>query len=133
MTAKLPTDLQTPLNADILRYVADKSAHSDVAEALAEAVSPLGDVQHFCPDPAQYRYALVSTNGVVFGFVAGMNSVGLRFGASDLERAMRTGADDALQIGEGWALFTLFRCDWPDVDLKFWARKAYAFAREMKS
>ena len=132
MIAEVPKQLLTPVNADVLRYVAGKSAHSDVGEALAEAVSSLGDVQRFCPDPSQYRYVLVSTMGVVFGFAAGMDSVGLRVGSSNLERAKHTGANDALRIGEDWSAFTLFRSDWPEVDLKFWARKAYAFARALK-
>jgi len=99
---------------------------------LVEAVGSLGDVQSFCPEPSQYRYVVLSTKGVVFGFAVGANTVGLRVGASALERAKRTGADDALQIGKDWAVFTLFRNDWPAVDLGFWARKAYAFSREPK-
>lgn len=131
MVVEVPKRLQTPLNADVLRYVAGKSAHSDVGEALAKAVGSL-DVQSFCPDPMQYRYVVVSNKGVIFGFAVGMNSMGLRLGSSNLAGAKSEGAEGALQIGEDWAVFTLFRNGGPEVDLKSWARKAYAFARELK-
>lgn len=132
MNAAVPEQLKTPANADVLRYVAEKSAHSDVGQALAEAVSGLDDVQLFCPDASQYRYVVVSTKGVIFGFAVGMNTVGLRLGYADLERAKRSGADDAPGVDENWAVFTLFRGAGPEVNLKAWARKVYAFAREMK-
>jgi hypothetical protein len=132
MTAEPPKDLQTPLNADLLRFVAGKSAHSDVSQALDEAMRSLGDVQEFCPEPSQYRYVLYSTQGVVFAFAVGMDAIGLRVGPSCLERAIRAGASGMAEIGEDWALFTLFRSNCPDVDLKFWALEAYAFARALK-
>jgi hypothetical protein len=43
---------------------------------------------------------------------------------------METGGMDYSEAGPDWVSFTLFRDDWPEFDLKFWARKAYVFARE---
>ena len=78
MTCIIPVELQRPVNQAVLRYVEGLSAHSDVAEALSDSLKPLGDVQHFCPDPAQYRYVLASTKGNVFAVALGMALVGFR-------------------------------------------------------
>jgi hypothetical protein len=45
-------------------------------------------------------------------------------------RALASGAAPYLGCGDQWVSFTLFRDDWPKVDLEFWARKAYVAARE---
>ena len=89
----------------MLTFVNGLSAHSDIADALLKSVEPLGDVQTYCPDPVQFKYVVVSTKGIIFGLAAGMNQVAFR-------------------------LNPLFRDDWPEVDLTFWARKAYVLARE---
>ena len=130
MEKRLPDTLRNPVNEDVLNYVQGKSAHSDIAEALINAVKKLGDVQHFCPDTAQYKYLVVSSQGVIFGIATGMQAVAFRLDSTFKERALRTGADDARDIGVNWVSFTLFRNDWPAIDLEFWALKAYVFARE---
>ena len=130
MDHPLPDALRKAVNDGVLSYVGGKSAHSDIAEALANAVKTLGDVQHFCPNTAEYKYLVVSTQGVIFGIAVGMSGLAFRLDPTFKERALRTGADDAPNIGRGWVSFTLFRSDWPAVDLEFWARKAYVFARE---
>ena len=132
MERPLPDTLRNAINEDVLNYVRGKSAHDDIGEALSDAVKQLGDVQCFCPDPAQYKYLAVSTQGVIFGVAIGISVIAFRLDSILRERALRTGADDAQEIGSNWVSFTLFRSDWPDVDLKFWARKAYVFARETK-
>ena len=45
-------------------------------------------------------------------------------------RAVASGAMPYPEFGNEWVWFTLFRDDWPKVDLEFWARKAYVAARE---
>ena len=130
MDHPLPETLRKPVNDDVLSYVAGKSAHSDIAEALANAVKRLGDVQQFCPNTAEYKYLVVSTQGVIFGVAVGMGGLAFRLDPTFKERALRTGANDAPDIGRNWVSFTLFRSDWPAVDVEFWARKAYVFARE---
>jgi hypothetical protein len=128
----IPRDLMHTLNEPVLRYIRDLSAHGDVAEALLESVKPLGDVQTFCPDPSQYRYIVVSTQQIIFGFAVGMNEIVFRLDARMKNRALATGGVAFPICGDDWICFTPFRDDWPTVDLPFWARKAYVYAREMK-
>lgn len=112
-----------------LAFLADKSAHPDVAAALIAAVNSLGDVQVTCPDWNACRYVATSTQGALFGFAFGMNSVAFRLAPPLQERALATGAAPLPECGPDWVSFILFRDDWPAVDLPFWARKAYLHAR----
>jgi hypothetical protein len=133
MELKIPDNISTPWNKPVLDFVRDSSAHSDLTEALLNATKPLGDVQYFCPDPSRYRYLVASTNNIIFGFVIGMNSVTFRLNAPLNQRAVATGGNPVSELGEEWISFTLFRDNWPEVDLVFWARKAYVYARETKA
>jgi hypothetical protein len=45
-------------------------------------------------------------------------------------RALLRGGAPVSECGDEWASFMPFESDWPDVDLEFWARKAYVAARE---
>ena len=130
MDLPVPERLRSDTNRDVLNWADGRYAHSDIAEKLENAVTSLGDVQHFCPDTRNYKYLVVSTKDVVFGVATGMTTIAFRLDSTFKERALRTGADDAPEIGRNWVSFTLFRGDWPAVDLEFWARKAYVFARE---
>ncbi len=130
MDQSIPDNLQNKINEAVLRYIRDTSAHSDVAEVLSQATAPLGDVQTFCPNASQYRYVLVSTRQVIFSFATGMDSISFRLDPIIKARALVTGGDDLTAIGPEWVSFVLFRDDWPEVDVTFWARKAYVFARE---
>ncbi|MCI0657682.1 MAG: hypothetical protein L0170_11505 [Acidobacteria bacterium] len=116
----------------MLAYLEPLSAHSDVADALQEALAPLGDVQLHCPDWASYRYVAASTKGVVFALAVGMNCAGFRLDQRMRLRAFLTGGAALEECGADWVAFTLFRSDWPEVDLVFWARHAYLFARELR-
>jgi hypothetical protein len=130
MEQRIPTNLLKGVNEPVLEYVKDKSAHSDIAEALLTAVKPLGDVQTFCPDLWQYRYLLVSTKAVIFGFAVGMETIAFRLPPPLNDRALATGGHRIVELGDEWIGFILFRNDWPNVDLAFWARKGYVYARE---
>jgi hypothetical protein len=130
MAQSVPAELQTGINRQVLGHLKGSSAHSDVVEALMKAVEPLGDVQTFCPDPREYLYVVVSTRNVVFGFAGGMTSVAFRLDERFKERALKTGGVAYPACGPEWVEFEVFRCDWPKVDLEFWARKAYVFVRE---
>lgn len=132
MTQDIPAELKTRINREVFNYVQDKSAHSDVADALGKALKPLGDVQLFCPDWGAYRYVLASTKGIIFAVALGMNTVGLRLDERMKTRALASGGEPYPECGNEWVSFTLFRDDWPEVDLEFWARKAYVAAREVK-
>ena len=54
-----------------------------------------------------------------------MDTVAFRLDATFKQRALASGAADHPACGPEWVSFHLFRSDWPEVDLKFWARKAY--------
>ena len=118
------------LNRQVLRYLRDKSAHSDVAEALSAALEPLGDVQIQCPDWKACRYVAASTRDILFAFAVGMSTVAFRLDERMRPRALASGAEPCPACAEEWVTFTLFRDDWPKPDLEFWARKAYVAARE---
>jgi len=130
MEQKIPDTISTSRNKSVLAFLRDSSAHSDVAEALLRAVKPLGDVQDYCPDSSRYRYLVVSTKATIFGFALGMNTVAFRLNAPFHQRAVASGGNPIPELGEEWISFTLFRDDWPEPDLLFWARKAYVYARE---
>jgi hypothetical protein len=132
MSLDIPTDLETVGNRPVLRHIEGLSAHSDIVDALASALMPLGDVQRFCPDPQAYRYELASTKGVIFAVALGMDTVGFRLDERMKTRALASGGAPFPECGPAWVTFTLFRDDWPRIDLEFWARKAYMAARELE-
>jgi hypothetical protein len=133
MEPATPAYMSNAVNKRVFDYIKDTSAHSDVGEVLLKAVKPLGDVQMFCPNPSQCRYMAVSTKGVIFGFAIGMSTIAFRLGPPLNARALATGGDAVPDIGDEWVKFTLFRNDWPEFDLTFWARKAYVYARDVIS
>jgi hypothetical protein len=132
MAQNVPAELQTSINRQVLDYVESLSAHSDVVEALGATLEPLGDVQVFCPDPQQYRYVVASTRGIIMALAVGMDAVGFRLDDRMKARALASGGVPYTECGGQWVSFTLFRADWPKVDIEFWARKAYAAARELE-
>ena len=132
MLQDIPRDLETILNRPVLRHIEGLSAHSDVVEALATALKPLGDVQIFCPDWQQYRYVVASTKGIIIALAVGMNTTGFRLDERMKARALASGGVTFPECGPEWVSFTLFRDDWPRIDLEFWARKAYVAARELE-
>ena len=127
----IPQELNHPRNRDVLTHLSDTSAHGDVAEALLDACASLGDFERFCPDPSEYRYLTVYTNATVFGFAMGMRTVGFRLAPVFKSRAIATGGEEVPGL-QDWAAFQLFRSDWPAVDVKFWATRAYVWARESR-
>jgi hypothetical protein len=130
MEQEIPDNILNRCNGPVLDFVRDSSAHSDVTEALMAAVESLGDVQNFCPDLSEYRYVVLSTKGIIFGFAIGMNTIAFRLNTPFNQRALATGGSAIPELGDEWVSFITFRDDWPEVDLSFWARKAYVYARE---
>ena len=118
------------INIEVLKYLDDSSAHSDIREALEGAVEPLGDVQTYCTNISEFKYVVVSTNNIIFGFAQGMNMIAFRLDATFKSRAIETGGKGLSEVGPDWVFFNPYRDDWPAVDLVFWARKAYVIARE---
>lgn len=134
MTQPIPSELANKVNERVLTYLKDRSAHSDIADVLLDAVHPLGAVQLFCPDSAAYRYVLAATDNVVFCFAAGMSTVAFRLDERMKTRALTTGCIAFPECGDDWVavVHDLPDSDWPSVDVRFWARQAYIYARSMK-
>ncbi|HTV41739.1 MAG TPA: hypothetical protein VMF08_14250 [Candidatus Sulfotelmatobacter sp.] len=132
MEQNVPVELQTSINRQVLDHLEGLSAHSDVADALSTALKPLGDVQIFCPDWQQYRYVVASTRGIIIALAVGMDTTGFRLDERMNARALASGGVPYAECGKQWVSFTLFRDDWPKVDIEFWARKAYVAAREFE-
>lgn len=132
MPQNIPAELQTSINRQVLDYIGGLCAHSDIAEALMRALEPLGDVQIFCPDPQQYRYVVASTKGIIIALAVGMNTIAFRLDERMKARALASGGVPYAECGKEWVSFTLFRNDWPKIDVEFWARKAYVAARELE-
>jgi hypothetical protein len=132
MTQPLPIGLATAVNARVLAHVEHLSAHSDIADVLRSAVQPLGDAQLFCPDWNGYRYVVVSTKGVVFGLAVGTDTIAFRLDPRMKSRALITGGIPYPECGDEWVAVVHPQPDgdWPAVDVRFWALKAYVHARE---
>jgi hypothetical protein len=129
----IPPGLDHPHNRAVLAHVAPLSAHSDIADVLRAAVKPLGDVRLFCPDWQSDRAAVASTKGIVFGLAVGMDTVAFRLDPRMKTRALQTGGLAYPDCGDDWVAVLHHRPDseWPAVDVRFWARKAYVHAREL--
>jgi hypothetical protein len=125
---QLPDQLNKEKNRSVLEYISGLSAHSDVAEALQIAIAPLGAAHTYCPDPDSYRYLLAYADDTVFSYAVGMRMVAFRLAPDFKKKAIKSGGQAVESIGNGWVAFDLFRSDWPEVDVRFWARKAYLFA-----
>ena len=132
MTRNIPLEIDTSVNRQVLKHLDSLSAHSDVAGDLSAALKPLGDVQMFCPDWQQYRYVVASTKGVIIALAVGTDTIGFRLDERMKTRALASGGVPYPECGDQWVSFTLFRDDWPKIDVEFWARKAYVAARELE-
>lgn len=130
MSREVPEALRTHRNSRVLAFSANLSAHSDITQAFGEALKPLGDVQRHGSRPTSHGCEIASTGGTIFSFAYGMNAVAFRLDDRMKVRALASGAEAIPECGPEWVTFTLFRDDWPRVDLEFAARKAYVSARE---
>ena len=119
-------------NRRVLAYLAlcRPSCHSDTGSALIEAAEKCGDWIAFSPSFAQCRYVALITGRRIFALGLGQRSACFRLPRALRKTARATGASRALEIGADWVGFSLFRADWPAVDLPFWTLRAYAAARE---
>jgi hypothetical protein len=125
---QLRDKLNTEENRSVLQHISGLSAHSDVAEALEIAIEPLGAAHTYCPDPDNYRYLVAYANETVFSYAVGMGTVAFRLSPDLKYKAIKSGGEAVDSIDNKWVAFALFRSNWPEVDVRFWARKAYLFA-----
>jgi hypothetical protein len=132
MTNELPPPLANDVNRRVLAHVKLLSAHSDIVDVLSEAIKPLGDARLFCSDRPNYGFVIAFTNNIIFGLAVGMDTVAFRLDEKMRQRALQTGGIAYQECGDEWVAVVQHRSDsdWPAVDVRFWARKAYAYARE---
>jgi hypothetical protein len=117
-------------NPEIAAHFEKLGAHSDVSSELLSTAKKLGEyeVRYGSSDyPALY----VVTQNIVFCAASGMSSTFWRLRPSDLDIAVRTGADRT-ELGPEWVEFRLYQEGWPKLDLPHWALRAYDFARTGK-
>jgi len=127
----IPEGLNREINSTVLTCLSGHSAHSDVTEALMIAIAPLGDAKTFCPDSSNYQYLAVYANDTIFAYAINLQTVAFRLSPTFKHRAIKTGGETLENLENGWVAFDIFRSDWPEVDIEFWARKAYLFALEL--
>lgn len=130
MNQEAPNSFSNKWNREVFDFLQMYSAHSDVTEILVKSTNRLGDVQTYCPDSSKFRYVVVSTKDIIFGFAIGMDLTAFRLCPVLRKRALVTGGELITGLSEEWVGFTLFRADWPEVDSAFWARQAYINVRE---
>ena len=117
-------------NPEIAAHFERLGAHSDVSSEVLSAVKKLGEyeVRYGSSDyPALY----VVTRNIVFCGASGMSSTFWRLRPSDVDIALRAGADRT-GLGPEWVEFSLYQLGWPKLDLPHWALRAYDFARTGK-
>jgi len=104
-------------------------AHSDCGEAFIDALVGLGDYE-LRGDLRAFGAPYAVTNGTVFAGASDMRLVYFRLNPADRAIALASGGEPApAALGDAWVRFVLFRADWPRIDLKHFARRAYDFAR----
>jgi hypothetical protein len=114
-------------NSEAEAFFCALSAHSDLADELLTSLKPLGEYEVLYAS-REYGAIFAVTKSTVFCGAAGMNSTYWRLRPADHEVALATGACRA-PIGPKWVTIELFRSNWPKPDLRFWALRAYDFAR----
>ncbi len=125
--AEIPVQLVNETNVAVLRYLADKSAHSDICEPLNWARKELPDTRLYCPDWHSYLYVLAYTHDTVFAFAIGMDSIGVRLPPVLWNAAGEDGGCPCDAAGLGWTTFKPF--DRPTPDIQRWLKAAYDYAR----
>jgi len=128
---QIPECLNTEKNHSVLSYLTCQSAHSDVAEALTIAIASLVSAKTFCPDFDSYQYLAAYANETIFSYAINMETVAFRLSSDFKYKAIKTGGEVVESLEDGWVAFDIFRSDWPQVDIEFWARKAYLFALDV--
>ncbi|MBT3229064.1 MAG: hypothetical protein HOD43_01730 [Candidatus Marinimicrobia bacterium] len=121
--------LNNPINSTVLEYLSGLSAHSDISESLGAAVEPLGDVNYLDHISTDFPSEGVFSMSIIFGIAVNMDEIGFRLPPEMKNRALLSGAELFHEAGSEWVKILMFRDDWPEPDLRFWARKAYQFAR----
>jgi hypothetical protein len=97
---------RTPSNAEVLRYLRNTSAHSDVAEELTRAGATVSGVRSYCPDPASYAFvALHLDDFTIIGLAFGQSGLAFCVPEERVQEAIRDGGAVAVELGPTWVRF----------------------------
>jgi hypothetical protein len=128
---KIPPALANDRNRRVLAKIVETSVHSDLSDLLQSAVKPLEEVQLYCPDLPKHHYVVASTRHVIFGFAIARSTLAFRLDQRLRQRALASGGAAFPACGRDWVTFKPFRDGQPSTDFRFWALKAYDYAREI--
>ena len=128
---RFPPTLANDLNRRVLARLAEKTVPADLSDLLQSAVKPLDEVQLYCPDLPKYHYVVASTRHVIFGFAIARNTLAFRLDPRCRTQAVANGGAAFPACGRDWVRFTPLPDDQPRIDFRFWALKAYGYAREI--
>lgn len=115
------------LNQEAADYFERLQARDEVGTAFLDSLKSLGACQ-VKGDLRRYRAPYAIAHGVVFAAATGMSEIHYLLPPEFVRKALASGGHDS-PVGRGWVAFTLFRADWPRVDVDFWSLKAYDSAR----
>lgn len=128
MIPEPPEELMRGLNQAVFSYLEGKSAHSDIAFPLGDAIQNLQGASLYGSDPQNYGYVVVCANGVVFGFAEGMHGVTLRLPKQAAANARDRGAEARPAVGSEWTFFKLFGDSGFEAELTTLVREAFSYS-----
>jgi hypothetical protein len=119
--------LQHPLNAEVLRYLTSKSAHSDIAELLRDEVDKLQGACHFFQaQDRSFRPLMVCRDAVVFAFAVGQFDLGFRLPENDISAARTFGGRSLEGLDPiHWIAFSALSRGADTPALSEWLQRAY--------
>lgn len=119
-------------DAAVCAFLRGKSAHSDIAIPLGDAIRGLADARVFCSDTRNFGHVLAHVDGRVFCFAAGMHGIGVRLPPAAAAAAREEGAEPIRELGPEWWFLRLF--DGPRLlsRTRHWVEAAYAHVRRRR-
>jgi hypothetical protein len=130
MIEAVPLAIDDLRNHSALAFVRDLSTHSDLWDKLWGALKQYKDVETFCPDPANYRYAVAYVGSRIFAFAVGMSNIYVRLDPDSRARALAKGALDDEVPDSAWVYFRLWQADRIEPDFREFVDLAYVHAKQ---
>jgi len=126
----IPGKIDVPDNRNVLNFVRDLSAHSDLRDWLWEILKQYKDVEVFCPDPSHYRYVVVYVGSRIFAFAASMSNIYLRLDPESRRDALTKGALADEVPDNSWVYFRLWQGDDAESRRREFVGRAYSLAKQ---
>ncbi|MCG7919920.1 MAG: hypothetical protein N0C81_18885 [Candidatus Thiodiazotropha lotti] len=102
MIKPIPSELDNPLNQQILTHLDGQSCHTDIIAPIEKCLSELEGVKSYFPDSQNFAYMLWYVNGIVFAYASGMRNVGLRLSQSAELGLPMTPQPESFKQETGW-------------------------------